>query len=128
MEGEQCNKELPEHLVENIIARIPFPSIFKARTLSKEWLARFSSTESHQTDRKVALCPTVVKNFQQLVSERSSTWEASGPVCICYNHDECHARKLACGPGREQCYAFNPLCATWQKIPSISPYPEVHSP
>lgn len=33
---------LPDVIVERILSIVPFPYVFKARVLSKSWLARFS--------------------------------------------------------------------------------------
>jgi hypothetical protein len=47
--------KLPEELVEQIMARVPFPYVFKARVLSKSWLARLSSISSQEDEEKRSL-------------------------------------------------------------------------
>ncbi|CAM6099688.1 unnamed protein product [Calypogeia fissa] len=53
-EEEVCNNKtrLPEDLVERILAMVSFPFLFKARTLSKSWLAKFSPIESQDDKEK----------------------------------------------------------------------------
>ena len=47
MEREKC-KTLPDEVVERIIARVPYPYIYKARGLTRSWRARFLQVSSLQ--------------------------------------------------------------------------------
>ncbi|CAM6088762.1 unnamed protein product [Calypogeia fissa] len=104
METKQSCKILPEELVEKIIAMMPFPSIFKARVLSKSWLARFSpvSSQNDEVEKRAALA------FQKQVRERSATWSTFFPVC----HDEGFYR------------AYDQQCQRWRKLPMPSIFPD----
>jgi hypothetical protein len=104
MERELSNS-LPEHLVDNIVARIPFPSIFKARCLSKSWRARFSSPASQEDETK----KRVAMSFQNLVLENSRRWKIFCPVFISKPGD-----LVACDMENRH----------WQTLPSISFLPE----
>jgi hypothetical protein len=75
---EELWKSLPEPLVENFVARMPFPSIFKARCLSKSWRARFSSIASLEDEMK----KRAATSFQKLVIENSINWKTFCPVFI----------------------------------------------
>ncbi|CAM6099218.1 unnamed protein product [Calypogeia fissa] len=50
MEAKRSSNALPGNVVDRIIAMMPFPSIFKARLLSKSWLAKFSSASSQDDE------------------------------------------------------------------------------
>jgi hypothetical protein len=58
---------LPEHLVENIFALLPFPCLFKVRILSKSWLARLSPISSQDNEEKKQSAIL----FQKKVTEQS---------------------------------------------------------
>jgi hypothetical protein len=104
MEGELWNS-LPEHLVDNIVARMPFPSIFKAHCLSKSWRARFSSpaVQEDETQKRSAM------SFQNLVLENSRMWKTFCPVFISRQGD---------------LVAYDMENHNWQTLPSISFLPE----
>lgn len=69
-------KPLSEELVGKILAMVPFPYIFKARMLSKSWLARFSPVAS--LDDEVEKQCTIW--FQKEVGELSYKWETYFPA------------------------------------------------
>lgn len=64
--------DLPDDVVQKIIAMLPFPAIFKARCLSKSWKLRFSSVANLKDGEQ--------KNhaiyFQNLVGEYSHNWKS----------------------------------------------------
>jgi hypothetical protein len=101
--GELCRefcKPLPEHLVEIIFARIPFPSIFKVRCLSKSWLARFSSPALQEDESKT---PDAI-SFQKLVSDNSRNWKTFAPVLVSTEGD---------------LVAYNMDTREWWKLPPL---------
>lgn len=83
MAREEVSIFLPEEMVETIIAMIPFPSIFKARALSKLWLARFSAISSLDS-REEKLAAT---SFQKKVGQWSHNWQTFSPVYMNYDMD-----------------------------------------
>lgn len=74
-EGGCC--ELPDDLVERILAMVPFPDVFKARALSKSWQARFEPMDSHDDDE---VRRHLAASFQSKVSEWSPNWKTLCPV------------------------------------------------
>ncbi|CAM6096503.1 unnamed protein product [Calypogeia fissa] len=72
-------EELPEDLVEEIVARMPFPSIFKARELSQKWRIKFSPMSSQPDD---GVKKSAALKFQRLVRARATEWTNLFPVCI----------------------------------------------
>jgi hypothetical protein len=73
-------KDLPESVVEKIIAMMPFPSIFKACCLSKEWQPKFeplSSLHDAETKRMAA-------SFQLEVAKWSAMWDTFSLVLETY--------------------------------------------
>jgi hypothetical protein len=96
---------LPDALVEQIIAKMPFPSIFRARLLSKSWNARFCSIASQEDQEK----KQTATMFQKMVEESSSKWEAPCPVFI---------------SEKGECLGYRPDTATWHNMPSLSFLPE----
>ncbi|CAM6095662.1 unnamed protein product [Calypogeia fissa] len=103
-ETGETSQILPEDLVERIVAMIPFPSIFKARGLSKSWLARFSSLSSQQDEAQKCLVAT----FQRQVGKWSTNWETFSPVFFC----------------KEDFIAYNRASQTWGKLHPLSFLPE----
>ncbi|CAM6113901.1 unnamed protein product [Calypogeia fissa] len=71
-------KPLPEELVGTILAMVPFPYIFKAKSLSKSWRARFSPVAAleDEVERERAIV------FQKKVRQWSYKWETYFPVCF----------------------------------------------
>lgn len=91
---------LPEHLVEKIVAMMPFPSIFKARGLSKSWLARFSPVSSLDDEENKGHAIL----FQKLVRETSKNWQT---FCVVWINNY-------------KSFAFNQTSHEWQRLPSLS--------
>ncbi|CAM6090409.1 unnamed protein product [Calypogeia fissa] len=104
MESSQQSsmEDLPEDLVEEIVARMPFPSIFKARELSQSWRMKFSpmSAQPDDDDKKNA----AVK-FQRLVRALATKWTTLFPVCLD-------------NPGF--CSAYDPHRHKWVRFPTPS--------
>lgn len=65
-------------LLENIISRMPFPSILNARALSQSWRSRFTPLSSQRDEEK----KRAAASFQALVCEQSQNWESFFPFCI----------------------------------------------
>lgn len=95
------SQTVPDALVEKIVAMMPFPSIFKARGLSKSWLARLSAISPSEEDGpEMGLAAA----FHRQVSERSNRWEVLSPVLI----------------GTEDFMAYNQASQNWPRLPSLS--------
>ncbi|KAL2645037.1 hypothetical protein R1flu_012624 [Riccia fluitans] len=56
-EQERKGVHFPSHLVEKIVFRIPFPSVFKARALSKKWNESFERMGMAVCKEWPAFCP-----------------------------------------------------------------------
>lgn len=95
---------LPEHLVERIVAMIPFPFIFKVRGLSKSWRARLSSISSQEDEAQRCLAAA----FQKQVGKWSTNWETLSPLFI----------------GPEDFISYSRTSQNWQKLPSLSFLPK----
>lgn len=78
-EEEQINRTLPEHLVERIMARLPYPEIFKVRLLSKSWLAKLSPVSSQEVDEEKKL---LAVSFQNLIRQHSGKWKTFSPAFV----------------------------------------------
>lgn len=91
---------LPEDLVERILAMVPFPHVFKARTLSKSWLARFSPIQSQNGEVEKLLAAS----FQKRVAEWSTKWKTLCPVFIDW----------------QGFIAYDRASHSWPKLPSLS--------
>ncbi|CAM6111474.1 unnamed protein product [Calypogeia fissa] len=101
---EELGMNLPEDLVARILAMVPFPFIFKARILSKSWLARFASIASQDGELK-----SLASSFQKQVGEWStSTWKSFCPVFV----------------GKGEYLMYHQASRTWQRIPLLSFLPE----
>ncbi|CAM6112881.1 unnamed protein product [Calypogeia fissa] len=77
-ERETSGMPLPVELVERILAMVPFPFIFKARALSKSWLARLSSISPTDYKEKKHLDVP----FQEQVCEFSKKWKTFCPIFV----------------------------------------------
>ncbi|CAM6112807.1 unnamed protein product [Calypogeia fissa] len=104
-EEEVCNNKtrLPEDLVERILAMVSFPFLFKARTLSKSWLAKFSPIESQDDEEKKMRAVS----FQKQVCQHSTSWKTFCPVIV----------------RNEDPFAYDRPSQTWQRLPSLSCLP-----
>lgn len=60
---------LPDELERMILAKVPFPYVFKAKALSKSWLGRFApiSSEDDEDEKRSAT------SFREEVGEWSSS-------------------------------------------------------
>lgn len=99
---------LPDDLVQEIIARLPFPAIFKSRCLSKSWLVRFSSIADLDDEVKKGLAIS----FQKLVGECSQRWKSTFWPVFCNDVDS------------QSSIAYDRSSLKWQKLPSLSFLPE----
>ncbi|CAM6105711.1 unnamed protein product [Calypogeia fissa] len=70
MKAKRSSNILPDDVVEKIIAMMPFPSIFKARLLSKSWLAKFSSASSQDDEVKKLAAITFQKQKELCFMQR----------------------------------------------------------
>ncbi|CAM6119034.1 unnamed protein product [Calypogeia fissa] len=71
LEREEESKLLPDHLVEKIVSRVSFQSLFKCRVLSKAWLTRFSSISTQDDEEADCnLFPTASDTVFQLLGDR----------------------------------------------------------
>lgn len=104
--------------MERIIAMIPFPYIFKARSLSKSWMTKFSQTASlsEGEEKRIAI------SFQNRMREWSQNWETF--FCIIFGKDLYLPSVWASG-GRSRLpsLAFLP-----QKLQVTSSNPEIEGP
>lgn len=64
---------IPEHLVETILSRIPYPHVFKTRLLSKQWYAKFPVDDGDEN------FPTP---FQETIKSSSTMWPSFCPVYL----------------------------------------------
>ncbi|CAM6105651.1 unnamed protein product [Calypogeia fissa] len=79
IEGEgETGMTLPVELVERILAMVPFPFIFKARALSKSWLARLSSISSSDDKETKRLGIS----FQEQVGQFAKKWKTFCPIFV----------------------------------------------
>ncbi|KAL2621201.1 hypothetical protein R1flu_001406 [Riccia fluitans] len=95
--GGTC-PSLSEDLVEKIISMMPFPSIFKARVLSKAWALKYQGKED------LGLSP-----FQEQVHALSSRWETFCPAVLKKDTSEV--------------IAYCPSSNCWQKMASLAYVP-----
>ncbi|KAL3692715.1 hypothetical protein R1sor_006366 [Riccia sorocarpa] len=92
--SEARHPPLPEELVEKIVSLMPFPSILKARMLSKAWAAKFQSLQEEPSASGRMSCETgeedqgslktsaAVTPLLRLVMETSSTWDSFCPAFL----------------------------------------------
>ncbi|CAM6109557.1 unnamed protein product [Calypogeia fissa] len=74
----EMTSPFPQEIVDKIIAMMPFPSIFKARGLSKSWRARFSSISLLEGEEK-----DLAESFhKQVIGEWSKKWDSFCPVFV----------------------------------------------
>lgn len=108
-QGEEEIPTLPEHLVDTIVAMLPFPSIFVARGLSKSWLARFSpiSSLADQADKDLST------SFQKAVRESSNRWKPFCPVSLGNENSSCQTDS----------FAYDCADKKWRRLPSMSYLP-----
>lgn len=90
--------------MEKIVAMMPFPSIFKARLLSKLWLAKFEPIGSLRDEEEVR----IATSFQKEVRERSKHWDTFCPVCI----------------NEEELFAYHQKSQNWQRVSLLSFLPK----
>ncbi|CAM6098593.1 unnamed protein product [Calypogeia fissa] len=96
----------PQEIVDKIIAMMPFPSIFKARGLSKSWRARFSSISLLEGKEKEC---NLAESFQkQVIGEWSKKWDSFCPVLV----------------GEDDLLAYGQKSRNWLKL-SLSFLPEM---
>ncbi|KAG6543382.1 hypothetical protein Mapa_015296 [Marchantia paleacea] len=101
---------LPDDLVEKIVSMMPFPSILKARVLSKCWAAKFNSDVSSSGHNKQDTIQKITPSpFLKQVMERSNTWEAFCPAFLRRDSFEV--------------IAYNRTTNCWQKMHSLSYLP-----
>ncbi|KAL3680871.1 hypothetical protein R1sor_023827 [Riccia sorocarpa] len=89
---------LPEELVEKIISMMQFPSILKARVLSKAWAVKFQGKQN-----------LGLSTFQKEVQARSSRWETFCPAVL--------------KKGTSEMIAFSYRSNGWQKVISLAYLP-----
>ncbi|CAM6092424.1 unnamed protein product [Calypogeia fissa] len=101
------SKAIPEDLVERIVSMVPFPSVFKARALSKSWLAKMSPV------KRTSTAPDVRKaerdSFHRQLGDWSKThWQTFCPVFL----------------GKENFIAYDGKSHNWRRMPSLTHLPE----
>jgi hypothetical protein len=92
-------ENLPEELVEKIVARLPFPSLFKARLLSRAWYFKFPLPS--QCVRSLS------PSLQNQVTSLSSKWVAYCPVFF----------------SQDEILGFNRITLRWQHMLTLSYLP-----
>ncbi|KAL3695733.1 hypothetical protein R1sor_009809 [Riccia sorocarpa] len=98
-------QDLPEDLVEKILARMSFPHIFKVRLLSKHWYSKISKTELMGSQQSVFL--NEIRGF-------ASQWPTYCPAFISHDWKS----------GGAFVHGFNRSTESWEKfrIPKKIPY------
>lgn len=75
MERGRVRVTLPDAIVERILSMVPFPYVFKARVLSKSWLARFSLIQLQKrrngASKKKVEMKRLATSFQEQIGEFS---------------------------------------------------------
>ncbi|KAG6542619.1 hypothetical protein Mapa_015950 [Marchantia paleacea] len=83
----------PEELIEGILARVSYPSLYKARLLCRSWCAKFLNSPSEPVHFSAP--------FQKEVTAAAGIWSKYGPVSVLgkelvgYDGSSNHWRKLA---------------------------------
>lgn len=70
---QQEGQIVPDDVVENILARMCYPGIFKVRALSKSWFSKFEYAE-HLDDEKEKI---LANFFQKQMRELSGNWPSN---------------------------------------------------
>ncbi|CAM6091424.1 unnamed protein product [Calypogeia fissa] len=110
METKETTVPLPEELVERILGMVPFPQVFKARTLSKSWLARLSPPSSLRKDQEKK---RLAISFQKRMGEFwSRTWKTFCPVLL----------------SRDDLRAYDRESDHWRTVLDLSFLPQNHHP
>jgi hypothetical protein len=101
----ELRPSLPVHLVDYIVAKMPFRAIFEARCLSKSWRAKLSSIVSQEDETKKPAAAA----FQKLVAVSSRKWKTFCPVLINTQSD---------------LLRYNTETQVWQRLPPLSFVPK----
>ncbi|CAM6091235.1 unnamed protein product [Calypogeia fissa] len=99
LETKTLAADFPEELVEKIVARLPFPSLFKARSLSRTWYFKFPLPS--QCVRSLS------PSLQNQVASLSSSWSTYCPVFF----------------SQEEILGFNRVASRWQPMLTLSYLP-----
>lgn len=104
----ETGQTLPDDLVAKIIAMMPFPSVLKARSLSKAWRYRCSPLVARDDTQYDEEENRLATSFQADVRERAKRLGMFFPVCI----------------DKEICVTYDWESENWVRLPSLSFLPK----
>ncbi|CAM6103343.1 unnamed protein product [Calypogeia fissa] len=102
---------LPEDLVERILAMLPFPVVFKARVLSKSWLAKLSpiSALGREEEKK----QSAISFQKQIVCVNEGFLQIEGALLLVTAFE----RSRDIGSNALKLYVGNILTRNWKQLP-----------